>query len=153
ACREARRIDLGASRSSLQHPGLVVAAVQPRSRSVDGETVDPGGHSGTREPRGVTVRRAALATTTFLIALYAASPWLAERLVPPLLARWGVEEAQLSIGYPTLRGLDVERFAARASGVAVDGGATRIDWSLAALLRGDLESIVIEELRVRVAPQ
>jgi hypothetical protein len=101
----------------------------------------------------VTVRRAALATTTFLIALYAASPWLAEHLLPPLLTRWGVEEAQLSIGYPTLRGLDVERFAARASGVAVDGGATRIDWSPAELLRGDLESIVIDELHVRVASQ
>jgi hypothetical protein len=99
----------------------------------------------------VTARRAALATTTFLIALYAASPWLAEHLLPPLLARWGIEDARLSIGYPTLRGLDVARFALRANRVTVEGGATRIDWTLASLLRGDLESIVVDELGVRVA--
>ena len=51
ARREARRIDLGACRSQVQHPGLVAASVQPRPRPVDGQTVDPSRHSGSGEPR------------------------------------------------------------------------------------------------------
>ena len=97
------------------------------------------------------VRRAALATTSFLIALYAASPWLAETLLPPLLTRWGIEHAHLSVGYPTWNGLDVAAFGLRSGGVEVDGGATRIAWSLPRLVHGDLESVAVAELSVRIA--
>ena len=98
----------------------------------------------------MTARRAALATTSFLIALYAASPFLIERLLPPLLGRWGVENAQIALGYPTWRGLDVERFELATGGVEIDGGATRVDWSLPRLLRGELESVVVSDLTVRI---
>jgi hypothetical protein len=97
------------------------------------------------------VRRAALATTSFLVALYAASPWLVQKALPPLLARWGIEDAHVSVGYPTWSGLDVAAFGVRIGDVDVDGGATRIDWSLPRLVRGELESIAVAELTVRVA--
>ena len=96
------------------------------------------------------LRRAALATTSFLIALYAAFPWLAESALPPLLTRWGIEHASVSIGYPTWRGLDVAGFGMRVGGVEIDGGSTRIQWSVPKLVRGEIESIAVAELTVRV---
>ena len=98
----------------------------------------------------MTARRAALATTSFLIALYAASPFLVEHLLPPFLGRWGIEGAHIVVGYPTWRGVDVERFALATVGVEIDGGATRVDWSLPQLFRGELESVVVSELTVRI---
>ncbi len=82
------------------------------------------------------------------VALYVASPWLATHLLPHILARSGVELRELVIGYPTLRGVAVERFALHARGVQIVGAGGRITYRLPQLWHGRVVEVSLDALTI-----
>lgn len=98
----------------------------------------------------MTLRRVALGSFAILTVAYGVAPWLAERLLPPLLARWGVESSQFSIGYPRWNGVDVKALSLSTADASVAGHDVRIAYRLTRLLRGEVEAVDIGELTVRL---
>jgi len=98
----------------------------------------------------VTVRRAALGSLAVLIVAYAATPWLAARLLPPLLARWGVESSQFSFGYPRWNGVDVFSLKLSNADATVYGTDVRVAYRLARLFTGEVEAVDVDELTVHL---
>ncbi len=96
------------------------------------------------------LRRAALGTVAVLAAVYAGSPWLLARLLPPLLARWDIEPSRFEFGYPRWNGIRIDRFELHSAAATIEGGPADVGYSLPALLRGELDSVAIDELRVRL---
>ena len=99
----------------------------------------------------MTLRRVALGLGLVLAGVYVASPWLAERLLPPLLTRWGIEESRFDFSYPRWDGIDVMSFSMRSGGATVVGDRTRIVYSLRRVWRGEVESVVIDALTIGLA--
>jgi len=99
----------------------------------------------------VTLRRVALGLGLVLTGVYVASPWLAARLLPPLLTRWDIEESRFDFGYPRWDGIEVTHFSMRSGGATVVGEGARIVYSLPRLWRGEVESVVIDALTIGLA--
>jgi LysM repeat protein len=114
------------------------------------KTVDPSRHSGSGEPGSVTLRRAALGSLLILAVAYGVSPWLAAKLLPPLLARWGVESSRFSFGYPRWNGVDVTALQLATAGTTVTGTNVRVSYRIWRLFRGELEAVDVGELTVRL---
>ncbi len=98
----------------------------------------------------MTFRRAALGSLLVLAVAYGVSPWLAAKLLPPLLARWGVESSQFSFGYPRWNGVDVTALQLTTAGNTVAGTNVRVSYRIWRLFRGELEAVDIDELTVRL---
>lgn len=98
----------------------------------------------------MTFRRVALGSLTILAVAYGVAPWLAERLLPPLLARWGVESSQFSFGYPRWNGVDVKALSLATADTTVAGHDIRISYRLMRLLGGEVEAVDIGDLTVRL---
>ena len=97
------------------------------------------------------LRRVALGLALVLAAVYVASPWLAARLLPPLLTRWGIEESRFDFGYPRWDGIDVTRFSVRSGAASIVGDRVRIVYSPRQLWRGEVESVVVDALTIGLA--
>jgi hypothetical protein len=103
----------------------------------------------------VTLRRAVLGSLTILAVAYAGSPWLAAQLLPPLLARWGIESSQFTFGYPRWNGIEVPELALAAADTTVTGANVRVSYRIPRLFAGAVDSVDVEELTVhlgRTAP-
>ncbi len=98
----------------------------------------------------MTLRNVALGSLAILAVAYGVAPWLAERLLPPLLARWGVESSQFSFGYPRWNGVDVKALSLATADTTVAGHDVRISYRLTRLLRGEVEAVDIADLTVRL---
>jgi len=98
----------------------------------------------------VTLRRAALGSLLILAVAYGVAPWLAAKLLPPLLARWGVESSQFSFGYPRWNGVDVTALQLATAGTTVTGTNVRVSYRIWRLFRGELEAVDVGELTVRL---
>ncbi len=98
----------------------------------------------------MTARRVAVGLVLLLAATYGAAPWLANALVPMLLTRWGIDESRFEFGYPRWNWIDVAHFSLRSDGTSVAGHRTQIVYRLPQLVRGELESVVIETLTVQL---
>ena len=96
----------------------------------------------------MTVRRAALGSLVVLIVVYGAAPWLAARLLPPLLARWGVESSQFAFGYPRWNGVDVLSLKMANADTTVHGSDVHVTYRIARLLVGEVEAVDVDELTV-----
>jgi hypothetical protein len=97
----------------------------------------------------VTTRRAALGGVLLLAVLYGALPWIAASLLPPLLVRWGIETSSFEFGYPRWNGIDVVRFELKTGPTTIVGSGAHVAYGLEAL-RGEVDSVVIDELTVRL---
>ena len=84
----------------------------------------------------MTLRRAALGSLLILAVAYGVAPWLAAKLLPPLLARWGVESSQFSFGYPRWNGVDVTALQLATAGTTVTGTNVRVSYRIWRLFRG-----------------
>ncbi len=118
------------------------------------QAVDSGRHSGSGEPGSVTARRVALGLVVGPRAsLMASAPWLADALLPPLLPHWGIENSRFEFGYPRWNGIDIAHFSLRSGGTVVAGDQTHIAYRLTQLVRGEVDSVVIDALTVRARPR
>ncbi len=98
----------------------------------------------------MTLRRVALGSVVVLVVTYGVSPWLAAHLLPPLLARWGVESSQFSFGYPRWNGIDVTSLNLATAGTTVSGNNVRIEYRIARLFGGEVEAVDIGDLTVHL---
>ncbi len=99
----------------------------------------------------MTAKRVALGLALVLVIVYGAAPWLANALLPTVLPRWGIDESRFEFGYPRWDGIDVAHFSLRSRGTSVAGERTHIAYRLSQLMRGEVDSIVIEVLTVQLA--
>ncbi len=95
-------------------------------------------------------RRVALGFVAVLAVLYGVSPWLMARALPPVLARWGIESSEFSFGYPRWHGIDIAEFELKTGDMTILGSRAHVAYGLA-IFRGEVESVVIDALTVRVA--
>jgi hypothetical protein len=97
----------------------------------------------------VTTRRAALGLVLLLAVLYGAFPWIAASVLPPLLTRWGIETSAFEFGYPGWNDIDVARFELKTGPTTIVGSGAHVAYGFAAL-RGEVDSVAIDELTVRL---
>ena len=95
----------------------------------------------------MTWRRFVLGLVAGLALLYAATPWLAEWLVPRLFARHGIA-LELVVGFPGWRGIDVERVAIHGAAFDAIADGVHIEYGPTGLARGELAAVTVRHLTV-----
>ena len=98
----------------------------------------------------MTAKRVTLAFVLVIAVSYGAAPWLAARLLPPVLARWGIEQSQFEFGYPRWDGVDIAQFSLRSGGAFLVANRVRVAYGLTQLLLGEVDSVVIDALTVQL---
>ena len=99
----------------------------------------------------MTTRRVALGLVLVLAIAYGVAPWLANALLPAVLSRSGIDESHFEFGYPRWNGIDLAHFSLRSGGTSVAADRTHIEYRLTELVRGEVDSVVIEALTIQLA--
>ncbi len=100
------------------------------------------------------VRRVALLLLALLVVcalVYAALPWLVDRLSPSLASRLGVERLALSMDRPGWRQVKIAQLEIEAGSTAISGEEVTLTYTLAGLLDGRLEEVDIGRLDIAIA--
>jgi len=95
-----------------------------------------------------------LAVIVLAMALWLASPAIMVAAAKSVLARYGIDVADMTIGRPGATGVRIEHLDLRdgGSGVQVALAGVDVEYRLAALARGAVEAVTVEDARIVLAP-